>query len=216
MTFRVERFNHISLLEEAWIDVMVLNRGAFLWTFVAVPALALVIALATFRPARVLVPGAFGMTCTSTGDCIDDVERLKDAQRLRDDAVSYVGQSMGPLREVPQFLFCSTRDCFQRFSDPAVAALYFWGAGKILVNEHGWEPHIVRHEVIHHWQKENFGGARAALELPRWYIEGMAYTLSDDPRTVIPNEEAESHRQRFLEWQSSGNDWRSTPGRGDR
>ena len=89
--------------------------------------------------------------------------------------------------------------------------MYFWGANDIVVNDKGWQDHIVRHELIHHWQSETFGVLQAGTRLPRWYIEGMAYVLSEDPRPIIPNEKAQAQRLRFQRWIAAGNDWRMAP-----
>ncbi|MEM9344712.1 MAG: hypothetical protein AAGA87_16860 [Pseudomonadota bacterium] len=190
---------------------MTRQRRKILWTLGLTTVAMLAIAVATVKPIRILAPRMFGMVCPTADLCIDDIARLEEAARLRDDAIAFVERDLGPLGEAPTFLFCAKRECFARFADPAVAALYFWGAGTVLINEHGWEAHILRHEVIHHWQKENLGGARTALGLPRWYIEGMAYTLSDDPRAVIPNEQADGYRSRFRQWIDEGNESRSPP-----
>ena len=159
---------------------------------------------------RILAPQMFGLECVSETICIDEVDRLDDAMALLADAMSFVREELGGVETEPTVLFCSTDGCFDRFSDPVVSAQYFWGARTILLGG-DWEPFILRHELIHHWQNDNFGGPREALRLPMWFLEGMAYTLSGDPRHVLPNAEANAQRERFFRWQGEGNDWRTPP-----
>jgi len=135
---------------------------------------------------RVASPEMAGLHCGAVDICVEDPQTLTKATALADDAVAFVTTKIGPLKKRPAFLFCSTRDCFADFANPQVAAVYFWGTDTIVVNAIGWHPHILRHEVIHHWQAETFG-AMAPISRPSWYIEGMAYTLSEDPRAQIPH-----------------------------
>ncbi len=164
-----------------------------------------------FKPIRIFTPELYGLTCPNAQLCIDDISRRAEAVGLAKDAMAFVEKELGPIETPIRILFCSTEDCFERFGNPAVAALYFWGAKIAVINAKGWEPHILRHEIIHHWQGEALGGASAALKLPRWYIEGMAYVLSQDPRAVIPNATAQAQRKRFQTWLEDGNDWRVPP-----
>jgi hypothetical protein len=174
-------------------------------------ALAVIVgAIALYKPVRIFAPQFFGLTCVSEKLCIDDVGRLEEATELLEDARRFVSDELGSLKAEPKVLFCGTRQCFANFADPAVAAQYYWGARTLLIGDRA-TPYIIRHELIHHWQNENFGGPNEALRLPMWFLEGMAYSLSNDPREVIPNAEANGQRTRFLEWQRTGGDWRTPP-----
>ena len=110
---------------------------------------------------------------------------VAEATRLRDEALSFVSANAGPIDQPPHVLFCSSEECFTRFGNPAVAASYFWGLDTLLINDRGWQAYTLRHELIHHWQVEQFGAVQAS-RLPRWYIEGMAYSISQDPRDPLP------------------------------
>lgn len=61
-----------------------------------------------------------------------------------------------------------------------------------------WQGHFVRHELIHVLQAQRLGLARRLL-LPTWFVEGMAYALSEDPRHPLA-EPWEAHRTRFNTW----------------
>lgn len=173
-----------------------------------------VLAACIYKPARVLQPSLFGMTCTaegpSAGLCIDDTAQLSKALDLRDSALAFVQDKLGPFEQQPRVLFCSSPACSQRFGMEAVSAFALGDMG-ILVHPKGWHPHILRHEMIHHWQAERFGRLDVSHRLPRWYIEGMAYALSEDPRHPLPREDIEAWRQEFTDWMAAGNDPRRPP-----
>lgn len=159
---------------------------------------------------RLAVPQASGLTCFPNGVCVEDPARIDEATALRDDAVSFVQARMGPMRAAPRLLFCTTRACSGKFGNPDVGALYFWGTNRIVISDTGWVKFIVRHEMIHHWQTENFGAAKSAA-MPRWYIEGMAYVMSEDLRKTVSNAAADEQRARFQAWLDAGNNWRVPP-----
>lgn len=162
------------------------------------------------KPARVVAPQMFGLTCPVEGICVEDPTRLEEATLLRDAALQFVTANIGPLQEALRVLFCSTTACFARFGPPVVAAVHVGGLDTIILNETGWQEHIVRHELIHQWQVERFG-VIAARQLPRWYIEGMAYALSEDPRDPLPRADIQTWRSDFQAWVAEGNDWREGP-----
>lgn len=160
---------------------------------------------------RLAVPEASGLTCFPNGICVENPARKDEATALSDDAMSFVQRKFGPLKVAPRMLFCETRTCTTKFGSPDVAALYFLGTNRIVVGETGWVKFILRHEMIHHWQVETFGALRVDRKLPRWYIEGMAYELSNDPRKSVLNEEADKQRLQFRAWVAAGNNWRVPP-----
>ena len=177
----------------------------------ALVALGLLLAAcALYKPLRVLTPEIFGLTCMSDDICVEDPATITEATALRDNALRFVEENIGPLRQPPRVLFCGSEECFARFGNPAVSALYFWGMETLLINEKGWQDYILRHELIHHWQVQQFGPVQSS-RLPRWYIEGMAYSLSQDPRNPLPRTDIEEWRAQFDAWVEEGNDWRQPP-----
>ena len=188
-----------------------MTRRKKVLTISALAVLGLLLtACALYKPLRVLTPETFGLTCVSHDICVEVPATIVEATRLRDNAVWFVEENVGPLEQPPRILFCSSEDCFSRFGNPAVAALYFWGLDTLLINDKGWQDYILRHELIHHWQVEQFGPVQAS-RLPRWYIEGMAYSLSQDPRSPLPRTDIEEWRAQFGEWVENGNEWRQPP-----
>lgn len=170
----------------------------------------LLAACAFYKPLRVLTPETFGLTCVADDLCVEDTSTVPVASQLRNEALSFVAANVGPIDQPPRVLFCSSQECFARFGNPAVAALYFWGLDTLLINDKGWQDYILRHELIHHWQVEQFGAVQTS-RLPRWYIEGMAYSISRDPRDPLPRTDIQAWRAQFNVWVEEGNDWRQPP-----
>lgn len=163
-------------------------------------------ALAIYKPTRVLVPQFFGVKCLSQEICIDDPSKLEQAKALRDEAFKFVTENVGEIESPPRVIFCSTRECADSFGQFHAAAYNVATVG-IVIRTKGWEKHFVRHELIHHLQNERLGSINAFLNKPTWFTEGMAYSLSKDPRRPIPNELLESYRSEFESWHDGSNIW---------
>ena len=180
-------------------------------TLIVYASLAITVtACATVKPIRSLAPETFGLTCVTDTLCVEDPQTAPPAQRLATGALRFVEANIGSLNRSPKFLFCDTVECFDRFGHHEFSAQYVWGTNIIVINEAGWRDHIVVHEVIHHWQAEHFGLIKAS-SWPSWFIEGMAYSMSNDPRRPLPREDIEAYRLEFEQWLAAGNDWRVGP-----
>lgn len=153
---------------------------------------------AAFKPIRVLAPQLTGIQCLANDICIDDISRLPEAVVLRDEAVGFVTSRLDRIRKLPRFVFCSNAECAKSFGFTNQGA-YHVGTSGIVIGPRGWQPHFARHELIHHVQMENIGSLHALLFTPIWFIEGMAYSLSDDPRKPLP-EPLQGWRDRFDRW----------------
>jgi len=156
-----------------------------------------------------LDPERRGMVCVSETLCLEEPERADEAEALYAEALSFVERRIGPLGQPPRVAFCSTPQCFAQYANPVFSGYSF---GQFMViNQKGWEPHILRHEMIHQWQYEQFGALRVARLWPRWYVEGMAYMLSEDPRDELPHPSVQAYRAEFQAWIAAGHDWRDGP-----
>ncbi|MEN0088718.1 MAG: hypothetical protein AAF737_09830 [Pseudomonadota bacterium] len=82
-------------------------------------------------------------------------------------------------------------------------AAYNVGTHGIVIKPKGWASHFVRHELIHHLQNERLGIVRGAFLTPVWFREGMAYSMSLDPRRPIPAPIIEAWRARFESWMTN-------------
>lgn len=151
---------------------------------------------AYFKPTQAIstLPG---ITCVTSTVCTNDASRADEAMHLYDEAYHFVSSSIGTMERKPIVVFCDSELCFQSFG-PSMATAKSLGKFCIVIGPRGWKPHYVRHEMIHFLQNERLG-MMATLLSPTWFIEGMAYKLSEDPRAVLA-EPWQRHRARFDVW----------------
>lgn len=158
----------------------------------------ILVACAAYKPGRVLAPQLVdGITCTSEDICIDDVSRIQKASELYRSAVEFVTSAVGHFEKAPRIVFCSTQACFQSFGFNQASA-HAVGKSGIIIGPRGWTSHYVRHEMIHYRQAEELGVLNQWLG-PKWFIEGMAYSLSDDPRQPLSHP-WQQYRAEFDAW----------------
>ena len=139
-------------------------------------------------------------TCVSERICLDDVTREAEAVALYDEAIEFVTSRVGAIERKPRAIFCASRSCFRSFGFDTAGA-HAVGVSGIVVGPHGWKDYYIRHEMIHHLQAERLGVVRQWL-LPKWFTEGMAYSLSGDPRPPL-TEPRKSYREKFERWYRS-------------
>jgi len=149
------------------------------------------------NPVRVLAPELEGLTC-ELRICVDDPARRAEAQTLYLDALRFVEASLGQLETRPLAVFCSTRACAEKFGFKGQNA-YNFGSYAIVIGDRGWHPYFLRHELIHQMQNQRLGSLRMWLFKPLWFREGMAYSLSGDPRDPLP-EPLQGYRAAFDAW----------------
>lgn len=165
----------------------------------SIALLALPIAAwAFFKPVRVLIPELAGVSCIGAVICTDDPSRYAQASSLYENAIQFVGTSVGEIERQPLVIFCATDECFQSFGLGKRSAATI-GTFGIVVSPRAWQPHYIQHEMIHHLQKERLGNLNAWISTPEWFIEGMAYSLSKDPRPVLA-EPWQQYRSHFETW----------------
>jgi hypothetical protein len=164
--------------------------------------LAVVPLLAWFlvKPVRVLVPQLAGVSCLSASVCVDDTARLQEAEGLHAEAMAFVQNSLGAIEGNPRIIFCASQACADSFGLGARSAVTLATFGTV-IGPRAWKPYYVRHELIHYLQAERLG-TFSLLFKPGWFVEGMAYGLSQDPRTPLA-EPWESHRKKFLAWHAA-------------
>ncbi|KWE26840.1 hypothetical protein [Burkholderia territorii] len=158
-------------------------------------------AYALVKPLRVVAPALLpGVSCPSADICTDDPATFGAAQQLYRDGYARAAAAVGPFRDAPRVVFCSTRACADQFGLGERAALTLGNFG-VIVAPRGSQMYFLAHELIHHRQAEVLGNVAVATK-PRWLIEGMAYALSDDPRHPL-KEPFESWRARFGAWHAA-------------
>jgi hypothetical protein len=170
------------------------KQNIILILLIASPA----VAWAAFKPIRVFAPELVsGITCKSESICLDDVSRYPEAIKLYDEAVEFVSNTIGKIEKKPKVVFCSSQSCFKSFGFNKASAKTIGKSG-IIISPKGWKYYYLRHEIIHHLQAEKMG-VISQWRSPEWFIEGMAYLLSEDPRESLYKSHQE-YRQRFSKW----------------
>ena len=170
-------------------------------TFVAIFLITPFAAWAMYKPMRVLAPGwVDGIVCVSSEICIEDKSRLTEAEGLYVEALHDVSNVVGAFHKKPRVIFCSTEECYRSFGFKMASATNV-GISGIVVSPRGWKISYLRHEMIHHRQSEEFGVLSSLLK-PEWLIEGMAYSLSGDPRKQLA-ERWQTSREKFNAWLES-------------
>lgn len=175
------------------LDPHVLTRLLFV-ALLAAPIAAWVF----IKPVRVVVPEWNGISCVSDVICTDDPSRYVVASNLYESARQFVEAAVGPMERKPRVVFCSTEGCFQSFGLGRRSAATI-GTVAIVVSPRAWHPHYLHHEMFHHIQNERLGSLKAWIVSPEWFIEGMAYSLSKDPRPVL-GEPWQHDRTQFEDW----------------
>ncbi|MBR8251418.1 hypothetical protein [Burkholderia cenocepacia] len=158
-------------------------------------------ACALVKPLRVVVPALVpGVSCPRADICTDDAAKLGAAQQLYRDGAARAAAAVGGFRAAPRIVFCATRACADAFGLGTRAALTLGDFG-IVIAPRGWQTYFLAHELIHHRQAEVLGNL-AVVTKPRWLIEGMAYSLSDDPRHPLA-QPFEAWRTQFAAWNAA-------------
>ncbi|MDD4913066.1 MAG: hypothetical protein PHP57_12290 [Sideroxydans sp.] len=156
-----------------------------------------VAAWAFIKPVRVVAPELVGISCGSEFVCTDDASRYQEAAALYDEALHFIGSAVGSIEKPPRVIFCSTDECFQSFGLGKRSAATI-GTFGIVISPRAWKPFYVRHEMIHHLQNKRLGMIKM-WRAPQWFVEGMAYSLSEDPRPKL-SEPFEHYRSQFKDW----------------
>ncbi|SFU53407.1 hypothetical protein SAMN05216350_102416 [Polaromonas sp. YR568] len=165
--------------------------------------LPIIIAVAAWffvKPVRVILPEAAGVSCLSASVCVDDAARFREANELYAEGLAFVTPLLESIHGRPRVIFCASRACADSFGLGARSAVTLATFGTV-IGPGAWKPYYVRHELIHYLQAERLG-TLGLLFKPEWFVEGMAYGLSQDPRAPLA-EPFESHRRRFLAWHAA-------------
>jgi hypothetical protein len=153
-----------------------------------------------YKPLRVLIPETVGMRKIAVHLYLDNPAKKEEAIHLRDEALLELNRDLFRLQKTPKILFCDSPKTFAKLGFKKSAARTVGPLG-IVISPRGWEKYYLKHELIHVWQEENLG-AFSAKQYPQWLIEGMAYSLSGDPRKPL-TEPWEMYRSQFEEWYAS-------------
>lgn len=173
---------------------------SFVWSFISIAVIITITLWVLFKPIRVLIPKFSNITCIANV-CIDDTSRYSEALRLYEEAIQLVNSNIGQIKSNPQMVFCSTEACSLWYGLNKDIAFTISVLG-IVISDRGWHPQFIRHEIIHHLQNERLGNIIGPVFKPKWFKEGMAYSLSQiskEPRAVLLERE-DKYRSKFEIW----------------
>ncbi|MDH5300188.1 MAG: hypothetical protein OEW58_02355 [Gammaproteobacteria bacterium] len=148
----------------------------WLWLLVLFPIVVLTIS----NPIKILLPQLAGVKCVETWLCVEDLAQADKARQLYLRALGRVENKLSAFQNKPLLVFCTSQSCFSSFGFKNEAGQSIGSMGAVIAPR-GWLLHFVEHELIHQWQAQQFGVA-ATWAAPRWLSEGMAYSMSGDPR----------------------------------
>lgn len=179
------------------------RRGAF-GTIAAALAAALVAAAVGFVFAYPLAgalvcPHCFGFTPIAGKTYVETTmpaaDRARAAAVLRQ-ARAIVLTFYGSLAADPSVFVCATPDCYRRFGGGNSRGMAMLDRALILAPD-GVTPVIAEHELSHVELHRRAGAWRVSFgAIPRWFDEGLAINVSDDPRYLLPGAGAARCRAR--------------------
>ena len=159
-----------------------------------------------FKPIRLFAPEFNGMSCPEKHLCVDDPRKFNRAKYLYEKSLLFTQENVGILKTKPMIVFCSTEKCSDAFGMGRRSAMHL--PMGIVIGPRAWKEYYISHELIHQLQQQEFG-ILFTFQKPKWYLEGMAYLLSGDPRLDL-REPLQQYRRDFEVWFSSvgkGNLW---------
>jgi len=168
------------------------------WIFITLLFLVIPIsAFALYKPIRVITPEFFGIHCQTRILCVEDDTQFSKAQNLYLKSKNNLETKLGISLSDPRIIFCSTEKCKITFGLSKAAGLSVGTFGMVIAPR-GWNDYYVTHELIHYWQSQIAGNIKF-LFLEKWMTEGMAYSLSNDPRKTL-SEPFQTYRIKFDNW----------------
>lgn len=180
-----------------------------LYGFITLAVLVLVTFI-WFKPIRVVFAHHLSLLQCDGQICVDDPKTEPLAKILYNQALKETQDKVGAFHQQPTMVFCSTPQCANTFGMEKAAAKAVGNLG-LLVAPRGWKDFYITHELIHHRQAEEWGNI-AMLTKPKWLVEGMAYSLSDDPRPTL-TAPFQQWRTQFKLWHQQNPDpniWHTT------
>lgn len=134
--------------------------------------------------ARMLAPASFGMVAPSPRLYVEPAMSEADRATLRTEIErgrALAERFFGALTTAPYFVACVTSTCAERFGSRGARAASF-GDRAIRLAPNGLAAALVAHEWTHAEVYARVGGMGRIARLPRWFDEGLAVVIADEPR----------------------------------
>tara|TARA_R100001129_G_scaffold175003_1_gene147781 strand:+ start:5124 stop:5726 length:603 start_codon:yes stop_codon:yes gene_type:complete len=183
---------HAASVMQKGLDVV--KKVVLIFVVVLIPALAWSYA----KPIRLLLPNLNGMQCNGA-ICVEDPKKIDKAADLYESAVENLAAVRISLSASPNFIYCSTAECYESFGGGSERAISYPFLGTVIAPE-SWQSYITQHELIHWFQFSEIGAVSTMMK-PNWFREGMAYVYSGAPESDIP--------EHYLPMMAKYSDWHS-------
>lgn len=175
-------------------------RRSFLWMALVVGSAAVLSILGTLlaypAAAAAACPQCYGFRALEPGVSVergatgaqrDQVQRVVAASRKR------VRRFYGRLLTHPRILVCETEPCYARFGGRSRGKTLLDRV--VVLSPRGISVVIASHELAHAQTHARIGLIRTVRgDLPRWFDEGLAVVVSNDPRYLAPEGAADRCR----------------------
>ena len=151
--------------------------------------LALAVAVVFFctchkaRALKLFRPTLFGMEAIAPRTYVDKAmpsDQREQILKIVSDSEARVARYYGNVSTRPELFFYSSQDSFQSFGGASETGLTFLGRAS-LFSPRGRSVPIVAHEWSH-VEFQSRVGLWHLLKVPRWFDEGLAVTVSEEPR----------------------------------
>ena len=160
-----------------------MSRSAARRAFVAAALALLLSACGSLHSFRMAAPGAFGMEKVGAALYVEPEMPREQRDRLVQQIAlgrAQVERFYGTLETTPFIAACATPDCSARFGSYGERATAF-GDGAIRLSHNGRAAPLVAHEWSHTEVFHRVGGWTKVGRLPRWFDEGLAVAIADEP-----------------------------------
>jgi len=137
----------------------------------------------TINSFKLWVPKWFGLEPLVENIYVDKNMALPQREALQAAIITAREQirlHFGEVTSAPDIIACSTESCYRSLSGVTARAKAY-GSSKLLLSPRGITAPMISHEWSHAELYDRMGGFRAANRLPRWFIEGLAVVVSDEP-----------------------------------
>ena len=144
----------------------------------------LVAACGSVNSFRMLSPGSFGMAQVHPKLYVEPAMGAEQRQELEKQILAgraQVERFYGAISTTPYFVACVTKNCAVRFGSYGERATAF-GDQAIRLSPDGLAADLVAHEWSHSELYRRVGGWVHIAQIPRWFDEGLAVVVANEPR----------------------------------
>lgn len=143
------------------------------------------VAAACPAAAAVVCPRCYGFATIDGGvyaEAGTDPAKRAVIAGILNQARDRVGTFYGGLRSTPTILVCATQECYRRVGGGGSRGMAVLDRA-LFLSPRGTDAVIAAHELAHIELHYRVGLVKAARRVvPQWFDEGLAVTVSDDPR----------------------------------